>query len=104
MTKEIYTIESVVRALNRIPGIKVTDKTIRTAIGLNIGIKIWSKIDFLKKNGYKHLPTSSIKSEKVNKGSKEDFEGVRRKKKKKGIDTVTNVKSIMKPSNFKIKK
>ena len=104
MTNKTYTVEDVVRILNKLPGIRVADKTIRTAKGLNIGSKVWGKIEFLKKQGFKHLITDSIKPSKVDKGSKEDFEEVRRKKKKRGIDTITNVKSIMKPSNFKIKK
>jgi len=104
MTKETYTVENVVRILNKLPGIRIEGNTVRTAVGLNMGCKTLGKIDFLKKNGFKHLITSSIKVNKINKSSKEDFEEPRRKKKKNGIDTLSGVKAIMKPSNFKIKK
>lgn len=104
MTKETYTVENVIRILNRLPGIRVENNTIKTAEDLNIGSKTWGKIDFLKKNGFKHLVTNSIKPDKANKSSEEDFEEYRRKKKKNGIDTLSGVKAIMKPSNFKIKK
>lgn len=104
MSKESYTVESVVRTLNRQAGIRVEGNTIRTAVGITMGCKTWGKIDFLKKNGFKHLITNSIKPDKVNKGPKEDFEEHKRKKKKNGIDTLSGVKAIMKPSNFRIKK
>lgn len=104
MKKEIYTVENVCRILNSIPGVQVKGKVIKTLQTATIGNKTWGKIDFLKKNGYTHTIVTKIENKKEVKVTDEDFEEVRRKKKKNGIDTLSNVKSIMKMSNFKMKK
>ena len=103
MNKETYTVESVVRALNKLPGISIKGTTIRTLETITIGTKTWGKIDFLRKNGYNRMVVSSMGNNKVDRDIKEDIEEHRRRKKKK-IDTLSEVKEIMKQSNFKVKK
>lgn len=104
MNKEVYTIENVCRILNSTPGIQVKAKVIKTLETATIGNKTWGKIDFLKKNGYTHVFVTTIDNKKEYKDYKEEIEAPRRKKKKNNIDALSNVKSIMKMSNFKIKK
>lgn len=104
MAKNDYTVNEVVRTLNKVQGINVSGNTIRTIENLVIGIKVWGKIDFLKKNGFTHVISKTIKNFKADKGDKENIEERRRKKKKNGIDALSGVKAIMKPSNFKLKK
>lgn len=104
MAKEIYTVESVVRTLNKVSGIKIKGNTIQTIEGAALGMKVWGKIDFLRKNGFNLVTVNSSKLDKEDKSSKRDFEEPRRKKKKKSIDAISGVKSVMKMSNFKIKK
>lgn len=104
MGKETYTIENVCRILNNTPGIQVKGKVIKTMQTAIIGTKTWGKIDFLKKNGYTHMFVATMENKKESKGYKEDSETPKRRKKNNGIDALTNVKSIMKMSNFKIKK
>ena len=104
MAKDNYTVDEVVRTLNKVQGINVSGNIIRTMENLVIGIKVWGKIDFLKKNGFTHIISKTIKTSKVDKGNKENIDEYRRKKKKNGIDALSGVKAIMKPSNFKLKK
>lgn len=105
MTKEIYTVENVCRILNSISGIQIKGKSIKITKTAIIGTKTWGKIDFLKRNGYTQEYVDAISDKiKSNKDSKEEFEVKKRKKKNIGIDVLSGVKAIMKPSNFKIKK
>lgn len=104
MAKEIYTVENVIWILNKVPGIKIKGNTIQIVEGINIGIKVWGKIDFLKKNGFSLNTVSSSSVVKEEKDSKKEFEERKRKKKNKSIDAISGVKSVMKMSNFKIKK
>lgn len=104
MDKEKYTVENIKNILKRILGIQISKDTITIDKNVVFGNKTLGKIDFLKKNGYNVVYVDSFKKVKENKGNKEDFEEQRRKKKKKGIDVLSNVKSKMKMSNFKIKK
>lgn len=104
MKKETYTVESVCHILNSIPGIQVKGKVVQTLQTATIGNKTWGKIDFLKKNGYTHTFVTKIENKKEPKVLDEDFGEVKRKRKKNGIDTLSNVKSIMKMSNFKTNK
>lgn len=104
MEKEKYTIENIKNVLNRIQGIQLSKDTIKVDKTAIFGTKTLGKIDFLKKNGYTVVYVDSFKKVKEDKDNKENFEEQRRKKKKKGIDVLSNVKSKMKMSNFKIKK
>lgn len=104
MAKEIYTVESVIWTLNKVPGIKIKGNTIQIVEGVNIGIKVWGKIDFLKKNGFSLTTINSSNIIKEEKDSKKEFGERKRKKKNKSIDAISGVKSVMKMSNFKIKK
>lgn len=104
MQKEKYTIENVRNILNKINGIEVSNIEVKILKTATVGMKTLSKVDFLKKNGYTVVYVDSLNKTKDIKGNKEDFEEYRRKKKKKGIDVLSNVKSKMKLSNFKINK
>lgn len=104
MEKEKYTIENITSVLNKTQGIQVSKLVIKVDKNTTFGTKTLGKIDFLKKNGYSVEYTDSLSNKKAPKDNKEDFEEHRRRKKKKGIDVVSGVKSAMKMSNFKIKK
>lgn len=104
MEKEKYTIENITSVLNRTQGIQVSKLVVKVDKNITFGIKTLSKIDFLKKNGYTVVYVDSLSKIKFTKDNKEDFEEPKRKKKKKGIDVLSNVKEKMKMSNFKIKK
>lgn len=104
MEKEKYTVENIVNILNKIAGIEITKTQVKIIKDSTFGTKTLGKIDFLKKNGYTIIYVDSLKKVKENKGIKDDFEENKRKKKKKGIDVLSDVKSKMKMSNFKIKK
>ena len=104
MEKEKYTIENITKILNKVTGVQITKSTIKVDKNTILGIKTLSKIDFLKKNGYNIIYVDSLKKVKEVKSNKDNIEEDRRKKKKKGIDVLSNVKSKMKLSNFKIKK
>lgn len=106
MEKEKYTVEDVVKILNKVTGIEAQAqvKIIKLSTYGTFGTKTWGKIDFLKKNGYDVEYIDSLKKVKEDKGDKEEFGEQRRKKKKKGIDVLSNIKEKMKMSNFKIKK
>ena len=104
MQKEKYTVENITNILNKINGIEVSKTEIKILKSATIGMKTLSKVDFLKINGYTVIYVDSLSKAKDVKGNKEDFEEQRRKKKKKGIDVLSNVKSKMKLSNFKINK
>ena len=104
MEKEKYTIENIIKILNKVQGIQITKNSIKVDKKAILGIKTLSKIDFLKKNGYNVIYVDFLKKVKEVKSNKDNIEGDRRKKKKKGIDVLSNVKSKMKLSNFKIKK
>lgn len=107
MEKEKYTVENIVKILNKVAGIEITQsqaKIIKLSTYGTFGAKTWGKIDFLKKNGYNVTYVDSLSKVKFTKDNKENFEEQRRKKKKKGIDVLSNVKEKMKMSNFKIKK
>ena len=104
MEKEKYTIENLIKILNKVQGIQITKNSIKVDKKAILGIKTLSKIDFLKKNGYNVIYVDFLKKVKEVKSNKDNIEGDRRKKKKKGIDVLSNVKSKMKLSNFKIKK
>lgn len=104
MQKEKYTIENITSVLNKAPGIQISKLIIKVDKNATFGTKTLGKIDFLKKNGYTVMYVDSLSKIKFNKDNKEDFEEHRRKKKKKGIDVLSNVKEKMKMSNFKIKK
>ncbi len=104
MEKEKYTVENIMRILNKIEGIKISKLVIKIEKGSNFGTKTLGKIDFLVKNGYSIEYVDSLNNKKVSKSNKDDFEEPKRKKKKKGIDVISGVKSAMKMSNFKVKK
>jgi len=104
MEKEKYTVENITSVLNRTQGIQISKLVIKVDKNTTFGTKTLGKIDFLKKNGYTIIYVDSLKKIKEDKGNKEDFEEHRGRKKKKGIDVVSGVKSAMKMSNFKIKK
>lgn len=104
MQKEKYTIENITNILNKVNGIEVFKTEIKILKSATIGMKTLSKVDFLKRNGYTVIYVDSLNKIKDVKGNNEDFEEHRRKKKKKGIDVLSNVKSKMKLSNFKINK
>lgn len=104
MEKEKYTIENITSVLNKTQGIQISKLVIKIDKNTTFGTKTWGKIDFLKKNGYTVEYTDSLKKVKEDRGNKEDFEEQKRKKKKKGIDVLSNMKEKMKMSNFKIKK
>lgn len=104
MEKEKYTIENITSVLNRTQGIQISKLVIKVDKNTTFGTKTLGKIDFLKKNGYSIEYTDSLSNKKAPKDNKEDFEEYRGRKKKKGIDVVSGVKSAMKMSNFKIKK
>ena len=104
MEKEKYTVENIRNVLNKIQGIQVSKDTIKVDKNTTFGTKTLGKIDFLKKNGYNVIYADSFKKVKEDKSNKEDFEEQKRKKKKKRIDILSDVKSTMKMSNFKIKK
>lgn len=104
MKKEVYTVENICRVLNGMPGIQVKGTVIKTVQTAVIGNKTWGKIDFLKKNGFTHMFVASLENKKEAKVPKDEFEAPKRRKKNNGIDALSNVKNIMKPSNFKIKK
>lgn len=104
MDNKKYTVENIVNVLNRIQGIEVSKAEIKILKSITLGMKTLSKVDFLKKNGYAVIYVDSLNKIKDVKSNKGDFEEHRRKKKKKGIDVLSNVKSKMKLSNFKINK
>jgi len=104
MEKEKYTIENITSVLNKTQGIQISKLVIKVDKNTTFGTKTLGKIDFLKKNGYSIEYTDSLSNKKAPKDNKEDFEEHRGRKKKKGIDVVSGVKSAMKMSNFKIKK
>lgn len=104
MEKEKYTIENITSVLNKLQGIKISKLVIKIEKGSNFGTKTLGKIDFLTKNGYSIEYVDSFSNKKAPKGNKDDFEEPKRKKKKKGIDVISGVKSAMKMSNFKVKK
>ncbi|MBP3201308.1 MAG: hypothetical protein J6M39_06635 [Lachnospiraceae bacterium] len=104
MEKEKYTVENIKNVLNRVQGIQLSKDTIKVDKNATFGTKTLGKIDFLKKNGYTVVYVDSFKKVKEDKSNKEDFGEQQRKKKKKGIDVLSNVKSKMKMSNFKMKK
>ena len=104
MDNKKYTVENIVNVLNRIQGIEVSKNEIKILKSVTLGMKTLSKVDFLKKNGYTVIYVDSLNKVRDIKGNKENFEEHRRKKKKKGIDVLSNVKSKMKLSNFKINK
>ena len=104
MEKEKYTVENIVNILNKIAGIEITRTQVKIIKGSTFGTKTLGKIDFLAKNGYSIEYIDSLSIKKAPKVNKDDFEENKRKKKKKGIDVLSDVKSKMKMSNFKIKK
>lgn len=104
MEKEKYTVENITSVLNKLQGIKISQLVIKIEKNSNFGTKTLGKIDFLAKNGYSIEYVDSLKKVKENKGTKDDFEEHKRKKKKKGINVLSDIKSKMKMSNLKIKK
>ncbi len=104
MEKEKYTIENITSVLNKLQGIKISKLVIKIEKDSNFGTKTLGKIDFLVKNGYSIKYIDSLSNKKASKSNKDDFEEPKRKKKKKGIDVISGVKSAMKMSNFKVKK
>lgn len=104
MEKEKYTIENITSVLNKTQGIQISKLVIKVDKNATFGTKTLGKIDFLKKNGYTIVYVDSLSNKKALKDNKDDFEEYKRKKKKKGVDIFSGVKSIMKMSNFKIKK
>ena len=104
MEKEKYTIENITSVLNKLQGIKISKLVIKIEKGSNFGTKTLGKIDFLVKNGYSIEYFDFLSNKKASKSNKDDFDEPKRKKKKKGIDVISGVKSAMKMSNFKVKK
>ena len=104
MEKQKYTVENITSVLNRTQGIQISKLVIKVDKNATFGIKTLSKIDFLKRNGYTVVYVDSLSKVKFTKDDKEDFEEQKRKKKKEGIDVLSNIKEKMKMSNFKIKK
>lgn len=104
MEKEKYTVENITNILNKIQGIKISKSIIKIEKNSNFGIKTLGKIDFLTKNGYSIEYIDSLSIKKAPKDNKDDFEEPKRKKKKKGIDIISGVKTVIKMSNLKVKK
>lgn len=104
MEKEKYTVENIINILNKTQGIRISKSTIKIEKNSNFGIKTLGKIDFLTKNGYSIEYIDSLSNKKALKDNKDDFEEPKRKKKKKGIDIISGVKTVIKMSNFKVKK
>lgn len=104
MEKEKYTVEHIKNVLCKLQGIQISKDVIKVDKKAIFGTKTLGKIDFLKKNGYSVIYVDSLVKVKENKGTKEDFEEHKRKKKKKGINVLSDIKSKMKISNLKIKK
>lgn len=104
MEKEKYTVENITNILNKTQGIKISKSIIKIEKNSNFGIKTLGKIDFLTKNGYSIEYIDSLSSKKAPKDNKDDFEEPKRKKKKKGIDIISGVKTVIKMSNLKVKK
>ena len=104
MEKEKYTVENITNILNKTQGIKISKSIIKIEKNSNFGIKTLGKIDFLTKNGYSIEYIDSLSTKKAPKDNKDDFEEPKRKKKKKGIDIISGVKTVIKMSNLKVKK
>ena len=104
MEKEKYTVENITNILNKTQGIRISKSTIKIEKNSNFGIKTLGKIDFLTKNGYSVEYIDSLSNKKAPKDNKDDFEESKRKKKKKGIDIISGVKTVIKMSNLKVKK
>lgn len=104
MEKEKYTVENIINILNKTQGIKISKSIIKIEKNANFGIKTLGKIDFLIKNGYSIEYIDSLSNKKAPKDNKDDFEEPKRKKKKKGIDIISGVKTVIKMSNLKVKK
>lgn len=104
MEKEKYTVENIINILNKTQGIKISKSIIKIEKNSNFGIKTLGKIDFLTKNGYSIEYIDSLSIKKAPKDNKDDFEEPKRKKKKKGIDIISGVKTVIKMSNLKVKK
>lgn len=104
MEKEKYTVENITNILNKTQGIRISKSTIKIEKNSNFGIKTLGKIDFLTKNGYSIEYIDSLSIKKALKDNKDDFEEFKRKKKKKGIDIISGVKTVIKMSNLKVKK
>lgn len=104
MEKEKYTVENIINILNKTQGIRISKSTIKIEKNSNFGIKTLGKIDFLTKNGYSIEYIDSLSIKRALKDNKDDFEEFKRKKKKKGIDIISGVKTVIKMSNLKVKK
>lgn len=104
MEKEKYTVENIINILNKTQGIRISKSTIKIEKNSNFGIKTLGKIDFLTKNGYSIEYIDSLSIKRAPKDNKDDFEEFKRKKKKKGIDIISGVKTVIKMSNLKAKK
>ena len=104
MEKEKYTVENITNILNKTQGIRISKSTIKIEKNSNFGIKTLGKIDFLTKNGYSIEYIDSLSNKRALKDNKDDFEESKRKKKKKGIDIISGVKTVIKMSNLKVKK